>query len=70
MMLKRKEKESFEDEFFSDFNRLEEIGEKKEKRMERYVKVSFNKLKIAVSLIEIVLIIYFILAMLGFVPFF
>ena len=70
MMLKRKEKESFEDEFFSDFNRLEEIGEKKEKRVERYVKVSFNKLKIAVSLIEIVLIIYFILAMLGFVPFF
>jgi len=72
MIFKKKKKEEDEplEDFFSDFFKLEEVSEKKRKKVERKVKIYFNKQKVIVTSIEIFLIIYLILAVLGFVPFF
>ncbi len=67
---KKKEKEDDLEDFFLDFSKLEEVSEKKSEKVERRVKVSINKQKIIVTTIEIALIVYFILAVMGYVPFF
>ena len=68
-MMAKKEKEEW-DEFLFDFSKLEEVGEEKEKEINRKIKISVNKVKITVMTVEIIIVIYFILALLGFVPFF
>ena len=72
--LKKKKKEKIEEEspplgeedFFISFDKLEEVSEKKETQ----VKLAINKEKIIYTTIEGLIIIYFILAVLGYVPFF
>ncbi len=71
---KKKKEEKIEEEssplgeenFFISFDKLEEVGEKKETQ----VKLAINKEKIIYTTIEGLIIIYFILAVLGYVPFF
>lgn len=55
-----------EDEFdlFSDFSKVEEVSKKKK------IKIKVEKGLLAVILIELVLIIYFLLALFGVVPYF
>ena len=72
--LKKKKEEKIEEEspplgeedFFISFDKLEEVSEKKETQ----VKLAINKEKIIYTTIEGLIIIYFILAVLGYVPFF
>lgn len=74
MIFKLKKKKKIEEEspplgeedFFLSFDKLEEVGEKKETQ----VKLAINKEKIIYTTIEGLIIIYFILAVLGYVPFF
>jgi len=71
---KKKEKENVEDDlldpFFEDFNKLEEVSEKKTKKVERRVSISVNKFKIFTLIVEIFLIVYLILSLMKIVPFF
>jgi len=66
MIFKRKKKNE-EDVFdLEGLSELEEMVKKREKK----VRLILNYPKIVVTIVEIVLVIYFILALLGIVPFF